>query len=125
MLRSISVIAKDKNDFKDIFHINNFVTLFGKTKLNANSVVPFFHFNAFSNVENALENIFNAFQNIGNVPPQSQKYVENHFKSISKHLKCVFKHDNDNALRTSIENCSHKHYHQFEKVVLTTHCKSP
>ena len=37
------------------------VTLFGKTRLNGNIVVPFFHFNAFLNIENALGNIFIAF----------------------------------------------------------------
>ena len=37
------------------------VTLFGKTRLNENIVVPFFHLNAFFNIENALGNIFIAF----------------------------------------------------------------
>lgn len=37
------------------------VTLFVKTRLNENIVVRFFHFNAFSNIENALGNIFIAF----------------------------------------------------------------
>ena len=38
-----------------------FVTLFGKTRLNENSVEPFFHFNAFWKRSNALQIIFNAF----------------------------------------------------------------
>ena len=33
------------------------VTLFGKTRLNENNVVLFFHFNALFIVENALKNI--------------------------------------------------------------------
>ena len=43
------------------------VTLFGKTRLNENSVEPFFHFNAFWKRSNALQIIFNAFENIDNV----------------------------------------------------------
>ena len=38
-----------------------YVTLFGKTRLNENSVEPFFHFNAFWKRSNALQIIFNAF----------------------------------------------------------------
>ena len=35
--------------------------IFGKTRLNENSVEPFFHFNAFWKRSNALQIIFNAF----------------------------------------------------------------
>ena len=45
----------------------SFVTLFGKTRLNENSVEPFFHFNAFWKCLNALQIISNAFENIDNV----------------------------------------------------------
>ena len=38
-----------------------YVTLFGKTRLNENSIEPFFHFNAFWKRSNALQIIFNAF----------------------------------------------------------------
>ena len=52
------------------------MTLFGKTGHNENCVVPFFHFNAFENIDNALKNILNAFQNVGNVYEQNRNTLK-------------------------------------------------
>ena len=68
-----------------------FVTLFGKTRLNENSVA-FFRCNAFQCIENALKSISIAFWNVGIVFQWNWNALQIHFKIISKHCQCVFKH---------------------------------
>jgi len=63
-----------------------FVTLFGKSRLDENSVEAFFCCNAFSMHVNALKSISNAFWNIGNAFQRKrnalQIHIKNHFQNV-------------------------------------------
>ena len=79
-------LYKNKNEIvDDLGGTNGFknVTLFGKSRLNENSVVAFFHC-----IEEHFHCILKRLQCFSTEP----RCMQIHFKIISKHCQCVFKH---------------------------------
>ena len=91
----IMCLYKNKNEIvDDLGGTNGFknVTLFGKSRLNENSVVAFFHCIAFSTRWKCVEEHFHCILKRLQCFSTEPRCMQIHFKIISKHCQCIFKH---------------------------------